>query len=87
MNLGMTELIVIFGIVILLFGGKKLPGLGKALGDSIRGFKEGLSGDETPAERQARLPQDKNQNLLNSKNGDQNADVTQTTSEKDKTRG
>lgn len=67
MNLGMTELIIIFAIILVLFGGRKLPGLGKALGDSIRGFKQGLSGeDERPPERQAQLPHDQNPNSLSS---------------------
>ena len=31
-----------FGVAVLFFGGKKLPGLGSALGESIRNFKSGL---------------------------------------------
>lgn len=65
MNLGMTELIIVFAIILVLFGGKKLPGLGKALGDSIRGFKSGLTGEaDTPVERQAQLPHEHNNNLI-----------------------
>lgn len=40
MRLGMGELIVILLIAVLLFGGKKLSGVGKALGQSIREFKD-----------------------------------------------
>lgn len=51
MNLGMTELLLILGIVLLLFGPSKLPGLGKSLGEAIRGFKKGVSeSDEKPAQ-------------------------------------
>jgi len=39
-GLGMQELLVILAIVMLLFGGKKLPELGKGLGKAIRGFKQ-----------------------------------------------
>ena len=39
-GLGMQELLIILAIVMLLFGGKKLPELGKGLGKAIRGFKE-----------------------------------------------
>jgi sec-independent protein translocase protein TatA len=39
---GIYELVIIFGVAILFFGGKKLPGLGSALGESIRNFKSGL---------------------------------------------
>jgi len=43
-NLGVTEWMVILVIVLLLFGGKKLPGLAKSLGSGINEFKKGLSG-------------------------------------------
>lgn len=42
MNLGMTELLVVLAIVVLFFGGKKLPQLGSALGESIKNFKKGM---------------------------------------------
>jgi sec-independent protein translocase protein TatA len=38
-----THLIVIFGIALLVFGPKKLPELGKGLGDGIRGFKAAMN--------------------------------------------
>lgn len=41
-GLGTTELLVIAGIVVLLFGGKKLPGLGRSMGSAITNFKKGL---------------------------------------------
>ena len=41
---GPLELLLIFVVVLLLFGGKKLPGFGKALGDGIREFKKAISG-------------------------------------------
>lgn len=40
MHLGAQELIIILIIVLILFGGKKVSGLGKALGMSLREFKE-----------------------------------------------
>ena len=46
MRLGMGELIIILIIAVLLFGGKKLSGVGKALGQSIREFKDEVKGDE-----------------------------------------
>jgi sec-independent protein translocase protein TatA len=39
-----THLIVLAVIVLVLFGGKKLPELGKGLGEGLRGFKEGMKG-------------------------------------------
>ena len=44
----MTEIIVIALIVLLLFGGKKIPELMKGLGKGVRSFKDGMTGkDET----------------------------------------
>jgi sec-independent protein translocase protein TatA len=42
--LGMQELLIVLGIVLLLFGGTRLPQLAKGLGTSIREFKRGASG-------------------------------------------
>jgi sec-independent protein translocase protein TatA len=42
--LGMQELLIILGIVMLLFGGTRLPQLAKGLGTSIREFKRGAAG-------------------------------------------
>lgn len=43
MNLGTGEIIIIAIIVLLLFGGKKIPELMKGLGKGIRSFKEGVN--------------------------------------------
>jgi sec-independent protein translocase protein TatA len=42
-TLGLPELLIIFLIVLVLFGANKLPQLGKGLGSAIRNFKEGMS--------------------------------------------
>jgi sec-independent protein translocase protein TatA len=44
------HLLVIFAIALLVFGPKKLPELGKGLGDGIRALKEGMKGDDAKAE-------------------------------------
>ena len=41
-----THLLVIFGIALLVFGPKKLPELGKGIGEGIRGFKAAMKADE-----------------------------------------
>ena len=47
------HLLVIFGIALLVFGPKKLPELGKGIGEGIRGFKAAMHGDEqAPAVRE-----------------------------------
>jgi sec-independent protein translocase protein TatA len=38
------HLMVLAVVVLVLFGGKKLPELGKGLGEGLRGFKEGVKG-------------------------------------------
>ena len=45
MNIGWGELIVILTIVLLIFGARRLPELGKSLGDAVREFQRALRGD------------------------------------------
>jgi sec-independent protein translocase protein TatA len=45
-NLGTTEIIIIAILVLLMFGGKKIPELMKGLGKGVRNFKEGVKGIE-----------------------------------------
>ena len=46
MRLGFPELVVIFVIILLLFGTSRLAGLGKGLGQAIRGFKDEMEDKE-----------------------------------------
>ncbi len=50
-NLGTGEIIVIALIVLLLFGGKKIPELMRGLGKGIRTFKEGVNNIENDIEK------------------------------------
>ena len=45
-NLGLTEIVVIALVVLLLFGGKKIPELMKGLGKGVKSFKDGMNGKE-----------------------------------------
>ncbi len=48
---GTTELLLISGMVLLLFGGKKLPEMMKGLGQGVKSFKDGMNTIEnTPKE-------------------------------------
>lgn len=41
-----TEILIILAVVLLLFGAKRLPEMGKSLGSALRGFKKSVSGEE-----------------------------------------
>ncbi|MFP3938950.1 MAG: twin-arginine translocase TatA/TatE family subunit [Acidobacteriota bacterium] len=45
-GLGVPELVVIFLILLVIFGASKLPQLGRGLGEGIRNFKKGVKEDE-----------------------------------------
>jgi sec-independent protein translocase protein TatA len=45
-GLGMQELLVIMVIVLLLFGGSRLPGIAAGLGGAVNSFKKALKGDD-----------------------------------------
>lgn len=53
-GLGMTEILIIALVVLLFFGGKKIPELMKGLGKGARSFKEGVNGtlDETDSDKE-----------------------------------
>ncbi|MBR6283363.1 MAG: twin-arginine translocase TatA/TatE family subunit [Muribaculaceae bacterium] len=49
--MGTTELIIIVFVVLLLFGGKKIPELMKGLGKGVRSFKQGINDIEDEIKR------------------------------------
>jgi sec-independent protein translocase protein TatA len=53
-RLGLPELLVIAILVLFLFGGKKLPEMGKGIGEGIRNFKKSIKGDEPEAGKENR---------------------------------
>lgn len=52
-NLGWGEILIIALVVVLLFGGKKIPELMKGMGKGVRSFKEGMKGlsNEEPTDQ------------------------------------
>ena len=59
-GLGMPEMLLVLGVVLLIFGGTRLPQLAKGLGASIREFKKGAAGmDEAPALGEASSQRDR----------------------------
>ncbi len=60
-ELGLPELLVIFGIALLIFGPRKIGELGKGLGEGIKGFRSALSGEpkqEAPKEELEQEPEE-----------------------------
>jgi sec-independent protein translocase protein TatA len=50
-SLGIWEILLIIVVIALLFGGKKLPELGKGLGQGIKNFKNAVKGTEEEEEK------------------------------------
>jgi sec-independent protein translocase protein TatA len=60
MPIGPWELLIILAICVLLFGARRLPEIGSGIGEAIRNFKSGISGekkeiDVTPDEQKDRV--------------------------------
>lgn len=49
-SIGPMELVLVLGIALLLFGGRKIPEVAKGLGEGIRNFKNALKSEEKPTE-------------------------------------
>jgi sec-independent protein translocase protein TatA len=55
-QIGLPEMMIILGIALLIFGPKKLPSLGKSLGEGITSFKRALSGqDDAKRDEQSKV--------------------------------
>lgn len=55
--IGTTELLLITGIALLLFGGKKLPELMRGLGQGVRSFKDGINETITSEDKNSTIQQ------------------------------
>jgi sec-independent protein translocase protein TatA len=55
-GIGVTELIIVLVIVLLIFGPKRLPGMGKALGSGLREFKDSIAGKDKDDEEEDERP-------------------------------
>ena len=47
MGVSIWQILIVVAVVVLLFGARRLPELGKSLGEAINGFKKGLSSDDS----------------------------------------
>jgi len=50
-NIGLPEILIIALVVLLLFGGRKIPELMRGLGKGVNEFKKGMNGEETPSSK------------------------------------
>ncbi len=55
-SIGAPELIILLVVLLLVFGPKRLPEMGRSVGRGIREFKDSVSGNEKPEEQQANHP-------------------------------
>lgn len=55
------EWIVILIVALLIFGPKNLPKLGKSLGSTVKNIREGMAGDDAPAEVEADVVEDEDE--------------------------
>ena len=51
-----TELMVVLGVAVLLFGGKKIPEVAKGLGEGIKNFKNAMKTEEEPSVKKEEPP-------------------------------
>jgi sec-independent protein translocase protein TatA len=52
-GLGVQELLLIFVILVLIFGTSRIPELGRGLGEGIRNFKKSIKGEEEENDKKA----------------------------------
>ena len=55
--IGPWQIVLIIAVVLLLFGGKKIPELMRGIGKGAREFKKGLSGEEEEEEKKKNTPE------------------------------
>jgi sec-independent protein translocase protein TatA len=73
-GLRMPELLLIFAVLLLLFGGSRLPQLGQSLGSAIRNFKRGFGGgDNNEQAPEEKKPQASTATLAGTTSVDANA--------------
>lgn len=53
MRIGTTEIVMILIVVLIIFGPKNLPKLGKMFGQTMKGFKEGINDEDEDASKKA----------------------------------
>lgn len=57
-NIGWTEVILVLGVAVIIFGPKKIPELGSAIGRTLRSFKEEMNAQDTEAQEASFLEEE-----------------------------
>ncbi|RPJ69148.1 MAG: twin-arginine translocase TatA/TatE family subunit [Alphaproteobacteria bacterium] len=57
-GIGIQELVIVLVIVLVLFGGKKLPELSKGMGEAIKNIRRGFSNDENKTDNPSKKASD-----------------------------
>lgn len=60
--IGTSELLLVAGIALLLFGGKKLPELMKGMGEGVKSFKDAVNGNSDTQDKKDDKPNDIKEN-------------------------
>ena len=55
-GLGVTELLLVFAIIVVIFGASRLPQLGRGVGEGISNLREGLKSKDKPAIEEKKNP-------------------------------
>ena len=55
-GIGLPELLIVFAVLLLLFGARRLPEMGRSLGRGMREFKDAVTGKDDEVDRGAELP-------------------------------
>lgn len=63
----LTHILLVAIVFLIFFGPKKLPELGKSMGEAIRGFKKAVSGNESSDQQNAQLSRKDNSEALSNK--------------------
>lgn len=71
-NIGIWQLLIVAVIIVLLFGTKKLRGMGGDLGNAIKGFKKAIKEDDKPEQDTKALSEKAQQSQQANKSEDKN---------------
>jgi sec-independent protein translocase protein TatA len=67
MNIGLPEIVIIFAVILLLFGAKKLPEMAKSIGRAFREFKKEVSDISKPEEKPDNIKTDNSDDFYKNK--------------------